>query len=199
MAPKTPWPRRSPATGVKIWFCFLPRLNPGLKRGTEIEMDIKKEILEILAENDRTTPAEIAAMLGVSEEEVRAEIEDLERKRVILKYRAVVNWEKTDVETVSALIDVKVTPQRDVGFDDVARRIYRYPEVKSVFLVSGAYDLSVLVEARTLKELAFFVAEKLATLENVTSTATHFVLKRYKQDGVIFEEEEEAERLAISP
>lgn len=162
-------------------------------------MDVKREILEILEQNDRTTPAEIAAMLGVSEEEVRAEIEDLERKRVILKYRAVVNWEKTDVETVSALIDVKVTPQRDVGFDDVARRIYRYPEVKSVFLVSGAYDLSVLVEARTLKELAFFVAEKLATLENVTGTATHFVLKRYKQDGVIFEEEEEAERLAISP
>ncbi|MGQ9780417.1 MAG: Lrp/AsnC family transcriptional regulator [Bacillota bacterium] len=162
-------------------------------------MDIKKEILEILAENDRTAPAEIAAMLGVSEEEVRAEIEELERKRVILKYRAVVNWEKTDVETVSALIDVKVTPQRDVGFDDVARRIYRYPEVKSVFLVSGAYDLSVLVEARTLKELAFFVAEKLATLENVTSTATHFVLKRYKQDGVIFDEEETAERLAVSP
>ncbi|NLG84101.1 MAG: Lrp/AsnC family transcriptional regulator [Firmicutes bacterium] len=162
-------------------------------------MNTKKEILEILAENDRITPAEIAAMLGVDEEEVRAQIEELEKKRIILKYRAVVNWEKTDVEAVAALIDVKVTPQRDVGFDDVARRIYRYPEVKSVFLVSGAYDLSVLVEARTLKELAFFVAEKLATLENVTSTATHFVLKRYKQDGVIFDEGETAERLAISP
>ena len=163
-------------------------------------MDIKKEILEILADNDRVTPAEIAAMLGVTEEEVRATIAELEKKKIILKYRAVVNWEKTDVEAVAALIDVKVTPQRDVGFDDVARRIYRYPEVKSVFLVSGAYDLSVLVEARTLKELAFFVAEKLATLENVTSTATHFVLKRYKQDGVIFDGgEEETERLAISP
>ncbi|MCL6613599.1 MAG: Lrp/AsnC family transcriptional regulator [Firmicutes bacterium] len=160
---------------------------------------MNREILEILAENDRTTPAEIAAMLGLTEEQVRAEIEALERNKVILKYRAVVNWEKADVETVSALIDVKVTPQRDVGFDDVARRIYRYPEVKSVYLMSGAYDLSVLVEARTLKELAFFVAEKLATLENVTSTATHFVLKRYKQDGVIFEEEEETERLAVSP
>ena len=160
---------------------------------------MKREILEILAENDRATPSEIAAMLGLTEEEVREEIAALEHNKIILKYRAVVNWEKADVETVSALIDVKVTPQRDVGFDEVARRIYRYPEVKSVYLMSGAYDLSVLVEARTLKELAFFVAEKLATLENVTSTATHFVLKRYKQDGVIFEEEEEAERLAISP
>jgi len=160
---------------------------------------MKREILEILAENDRATPSEIAAMLGLTEEEVREEIAALEHNKIILKYRAVVNWEKADVETVSALIDVKVTPQRDVGFDEVARRIYRYPEVKSVYLMSGAYDLSVLVEARTLKELAFFVAEKLATLENVTSTATHFVLKRYKQDGVIFEEEEELERLAISP
>lgn len=116
-----------------------------------------------------------------------------------MKYRAVINWEKTDLETVSALIDVKVTPQREVGFGDVARRIYRFPEVKSVYLMSGAYDLSVLVEARNLKELSSFVAEKLATLEHVTSTATHFVLKRYKQDGVVFEDQDEPERLVVSP
>ncbi len=157
-----------------------------------------REILDILHENDRTTPAEIAVMLGLTEEQVRAEIEALEKARIILKYRAVINWEKAEVDTVSALIDVKVTPQREVGFDDVARRIYRFPEVKSVFLMSGAYDLSVLVEAESLKELALFVAEKLATLEYVTSTATHFVLRRYKQDGVIFEEPEVTERLAIS-
>ena len=157
-----------------------------------------REILEILHENDRTTPAEIAVMLGLTEEQVRAEIEALEKARIILKYRAVINWEKAEADNVSALIDVKVTPQRDTGFDDVARRIYRFPEVKSVYLMSGAYDLSVLVEAEDLKELAFFVAEKLATLEHVTSTATHFVLRRYKQDGVIFEEPEITERLAIS-
>ncbi|MGE5598870.1 MAG: Lrp/AsnC family transcriptional regulator [Bacteroidota bacterium] len=158
-----------------------------------------REILEILEENDRLGPAEIAAMLGLTEEQVRREIEALEKEKIIVKYRAVVNWEKTDQETVAALIDVKVIPQRDVGFDDVAKRIYRYPEVKSVYLMSGAYDLSVLVEARNLKELAAFVAEKLATLEHVNSTATHFVLKRYKQDGVIFAEQETPERLVVSP
>ncbi len=158
-----------------------------------------REILEILEENDRVTPAEIAVMLGLTEAQVKKEIEALEKARVILKYRAVVNWEKTDVERVSALIDVKVTPQREVGFDEVARRIYRFPEVKSVYLMSGAYDLSVLVEAKSMKELALFVAEKLATLENVTTTATHFMLKRYKQEGVTFEEQEQPERLVISP
>lgn len=158
-----------------------------------------RAILEILEENDRTTPAEIAVMLGLTEEEVRRQIAALEQAKVIVKYGALVNWEKTDVQMVSALIDVKVTPQRDVGFDDVARRIYNFPEVRSVYLMSGAYDLSVLVEAPTLKELALFVAEKLATLESVTSTATHFMLKRYKKDGVIFDEQEETERLAISP
>lgn len=158
-----------------------------------------RELLEILQENDRTSPAEIAAMLGLTEEQVRAEIEAMEQTKVIVKYRAIVNWEKTGVEKVAALIDVKVTPQRNVGFDDVARRIYLFPEVKSVYLMSGAYDLSVLVEAVNLKELALFVSEKLATLEHVTSTATHFVLKRYKQDGVIFEEQDGPERLAISP
>ena len=158
-----------------------------------------REILEILQENDRTNPAEIATMLGLTEEQVRAKIEALEQAKVIVKYRAIVNWEKTDLETVAALIDVKVTPQRNVGFDQVARRIYRFPEVKSVYLMSGAYDLSVLAEAPNLKELALFVAEKLATMEHVTSTATHFVLKRYKQDGVIFEEQDEPERLAVSP
>ncbi|MGE5550388.1 MAG: Lrp/AsnC family transcriptional regulator [Bacteroidota bacterium] len=158
-----------------------------------------RELLEILQENDRTSPAEIAAMLGLTEEQVRAEIEAMEQTKVIVKYRAIVNWEKTGVEKVAALIDVKVTPQRNVGFDDVARRIYLFPEVKSVYLMSGAYDLSVLVEAANLKELALFVSEKLATLEHVTSTATHFVLKRYKQDGVIFEEQDGPERLAISP
>lgn len=157
-----------------------------------------RELLQILEENDRLRPDEIAVMLGLTEDQVREMIRQCEAEKIILKYRAVVNWEKTDVNTVSALIDVKVTPQRDVGFDDVARRIYRFPEVKSVYLMSGAYDLSVLVEAANLKDLASFVAEKLATLEHVTSTATHFVLKRYKQDGVIFEEQEEAERLAIT-
>ena len=160
---------------------------------------MKREILEILQENDRVTAAEIAVMLGLPEEEVRAEIAALERNNTIVKYRAMINWEKTEIDRITAMIDVRVTPQREVGFDEIARRIYRFPEVRSVYLMSGAYDLSVLVEAGNIKELALFVAEKLAAMDHINGTVTHFVLKRYKQEGVILDELNDAERLVVSP
>lgn len=160
---------------------------------------MRKEILELLSRDSRVTPREIAVMLDRPEEEVRREIAALEAEKVILKYGALINREKAGEEFVSALIDVKVTPQRDVGFDEVAARIYRYPEVQAVSLVSGAYDLSVLVEGKTLKEVALFVAEKLATLEHVQSTMTHFVLKKYKEAGVIFEDGEADRRQVVTP
>ena len=158
-----------------------------------------KELLELLEANDRLTPAELGVMLGMSEDEVKAKIAALEADKVILDYRAMVNWEKAGVEKVSAVIEVRVTPQRDVGFDEIAERIYRFDEVKSVYLMSGAYDLIVLIEGTTMKEVALFVSQKLATIENVLSTATHFVLKKYKLEGVILEDREEVERLVVAP
>jgi DNA-binding Lrp family transcriptional regulator len=132
-------------------------------------------------------------------EAVAQAIEDMEKRRVILRYSPIINWDLTERERVEAMIEVRVTPQRDMGFDAVASRIYRFEEVKSVYLMSGAYDLLLLVEAPTLKELAFFVSEKLSPLEMVTGTATHFVLKRYKSDGVIFDADKSDRRLVVSP
>lgn len=158
-----------------------------------------REILEILQDNSRLTPVQIAAMLGVDQADIEQRIKDLEELRIIAKYHTLINWEKAGEESVSALIEVKVTPQRGAGFSKVAERIYRFPEVKSVFLMSGAYDIAVLIEGKTMKEVALFVATKLATIQNVLSTATHFVLKKYKQEGVILEDKEEDKRLVISP
>jgi len=160
---------------------------------------LKKRLLEILQDNDRLTPAQLATMLGATEEEVRVAIKELEDSGVIIKYHAVIDWEKSGEEIVTALIEVKVTPQRGVGFDQVAERIYRFPEVRSVFLISGDYDLSVVIEGKSMREVAFFVAEKLATIEHVQSTATHFVLKKYKQNGVILVGPRENHRLEVSP
>ncbi len=161
--------------------------------------DLQKKILEILEEDDRTTPEEIATMLGVSANEVRAIIGQLEDNKTIVKYHALVNWEKTDADLVEALIEVQVTPEREFGFDTIAERIYRFPEVRSVFLMSGGYDLTVLVWGRSMKEVAYFVATKLSTLEHVQSTATHFILKKYKQEGVILEDKDVNQRLVVSP
>lgn len=156
-------------------------------------------ILEILNEDARTDPAKIATMLGRSEGEILSAIAALERENIIVKYPAMINWDKVDVEQVEALIEVRVMPQRDEGFDAIAEQIYRFEEVSSVYLMSGAYDLMVLVKGRTMKQLALFVAEKLSTLENVNSTATHFVLKKYKSDGVILDEKARDDRLAVAP
>ena len=160
--------------------------------------NLQMQILHLLQEDCRLSLEKIAVMTGSTIETVATVIEDLERTGVILRYAPVINWDRTDRERVEAMIEVRVTPQRDQGFDAIARRIYRFDEVKSVYLMSGAYDLLLLVEAHTLKELAYFVSTKLSTLENVTGTATHFVLKRYKSDGVIFEGKEDDKRLVVT-
>lgn len=157
------------------------------------------DILKVLEKDCRLSPEKVAAMTGHPLEEVREAIRRAESERVILKYKTVINWEKAGREEVSALIEVKVTPQRTVGFDAMAQRIYRYPEARSVYLMSGAYDLLVQVTGRTIQEVASFVTEKLATLESVQGTVTHFLLKRYKEDGEVLESQEELERLPISP
>jgi DNA-binding Lrp family transcriptional regulator len=161
--------------------------------------DLTREILELLEDNARLTPEEIAVMLDVEANVVRQVIREMEDKKVILGYITLVNWEKVGEEKVSALIEVRITPQRDVGFDAVAERIYRFPEVRSMRLMSGTYDLAVFLEGRSMKEISNFVSTKLATIEGVVSTTTHFVLKTYKQDGVIMEDGEEDRRLVISP
>jgi DNA-binding Lrp family transcriptional regulator len=153
-----------------------------------------KEILEILEKNDKYTDEQLAVMLNKSVDEIRTTIKKLEEENIILGYNTLINWEKTDKEKVTALIEVKVTPQRGEGFDKVAARIYRYPEVKSCYLMSGGFDLTVIIEGATMKEVALFVAEKLAPLESVLSTATHFVLKKYKDKGTIFEEKHRDDR-----
>ncbi len=161
------------------------------------EFDVS--VLEILSEDARTTPERIAVMTGRGADEVKSVIARLERDLVILKYPAMVNWDLVRDDKVQALIEVRVTPQRDEGFDAIAERIYRFEEVKSVYLMSGAYDLMVIVEGTNIKQLALFVAEKLSTIEHVLSTATHFVLKKYKQDGVTMMKGEQDDRLQVSP
>ena len=171
-------------------------MQQGRKRTmTKLESDV----LDLLKEDCRLPLEKLAIMTGSTMEEVAGTIEDLEKRRIILRYSPVINWDLTDRERVEAMIEVKVTPQRDMGFDAVASRIYRFDEVKSVYLMSGSYDLLVLVEAKTLRELASFVSAKLSTLELVTGTATSFVLKRYKEEGIVFEGDESDRRLVISP
>ena len=160
---------------------------------------LETQVLDLLREDCRLPLEKLAVMLGVSTEEVAETIDSLERRRVILHYAPTISWDLTDRERVEAMIQVSVTPQRDMGFDAVARRIYRFEEVKSVYLMSGGYDLLVLVEAKSLKELALFVSSKLSTLEMVTGTQTSFVLKRYKEEGVIFDGSQSDNRLVVSP
>lgn len=160
---------------------------------------LQTSLLDILRDDCRISLEKMAIMTGSSIEEVADAVEDLEKRKIILRYAPMINWDRTDRERVEAMIEVRVTPQRDIGFDAIARRIYRFDEVKSVYLMSGSYDLLVLVEARTLKELASFVAAKLSPLETVTGTATSFVLKRYKEEGVVFENDDTDRRLVISP
>ena len=148
-----------------------------------------EEILEILEKNFRYTDEQIAVMAGKTVEEVREAIQDYEEKSIIAGYTTLINWENTGKEVVTALIQVKVTPQRGEGFDKVAERIYRYDQVQACYLMSsGGFDLTVIVEGKTMKEVATFVAQKLAVLDNVDGTATHFVLKKYKDHGAIFKE-----------
>ncbi len=163
-------------------------------------MDERKvEILRILEENARIGSGEIAEMLGISKDEVEEILNELEENGVILKYKTVINWEKVLEDFVYAIIDVKVSLSREKSYDDIARRIAKFPEVHAVRLVSGEYDFQVVVKGRSLKDVAFFVAEKISTIPEVRDTVTHFVLRTYKEEGVTLFSDEEDRRLALVP
>jgi DNA-binding Lrp family transcriptional regulator len=157
------------------------------------------EIFEILENDARATPEQIAAMVDMPDSKVQSIIKKAEGDKTILKYKTIVNWAKLGKEEVLALIEVKVAPQRNVGFDAIAERICRFPEVHSAYLVSGTYDLAILVKAKNMQEIASFVTGKLAPLEKVQSTTTYFLLKRYKEDGEIVEPTEGNKRLPLIP
>ncbi len=160
---------------------------------------MREELLSILEKNSRIDLKELAVLLGAEEIDVANEIKKLEEEGIICGYHTLINWDKTSIDKVSALIEVKVTPQRGQGFDKIAERIYNYPEVRAVYLISGGYDLLVTLEEKTLREIANFVSDKLSTLDSVLSTATHFVLKKYKDHGTVFDKKHEDEREIITP
>lgn len=161
---------------------------------------MRKEILKAINKNSRLTPLDLAIMLGEKEEDIIEEIKEMEEEGIICGYPTLINWDDTDCEVVTALIEVKVTPQRGQGFDKIAERIYHYEEVESVYLMSGGFDLTVLIEGKSMKEVALFVSSKLAPMESVLSTATHFVLKKYKEHGIeLVAEKNSDERMLITP
>ena len=159
---------------------------------------MREKILTFIEKNSRIDLKDLAIMLGVDEVAVANELAAMEKEHIICGYHTLIDWEKTTQEKVSALIEVKVTPQRGQGFDSIAERIYNYAEVESVYLISGGYDLLVTLEGKSLREVAQFVSDKLSTLDSVLSTATHFILKRYKDHGTIFGEKKEDKRIAMS-
>ena len=160
---------------------------------------MRHEILRMLENNSRIDLHDLAIMLGTDESVVLEEIEKMENEGIICGYPTLINWDKTDTEKVTAFIEVRVTPQRGQGFDKIAERIYNYPEVNAVYLISGSYDLLVTIEGRTLREAAQFVSDKLSPLDSVLSTKTNFILKKYKDHGTIMAEKEKDERMLITP
>ena len=156
-----------------------------------------KEILKILEDNACTTTKQIAIMTGSTEDEVKSVIKKAEEEKAILKYKTLVNWDKVGDEHVWALIEVKIIPQRDVGFDSIAERIYRFPQARTVYLLSGTYDLAVLIMGKSMHEIADFVTQKIAPIEGVQGTTTHFLLKRYKEDGEILDGGEDNKRQPV--
>lgn len=160
---------------------------------------MKETLLKAIENNAKRTVTDLAAMLGASETAIANELSEMEKERIICGYHTLINWDKTNTEKVTALIEVKVTPQRGEGFDKIAERIYLFDEVRAVYLMSGGFDLTVIIEGTTMKEVALFVAQKLSPLEAVLSTATHFVLKKYKDYGIVLEKEQKDERMAITP
>ncbi len=158
-----------------------------------------KDILDILESNPRIEPGEIATMIGITEVQVASKIKEMEKKGIIRKYKTVIDWEKAGEEYVYAIIELKIALRSRTGYDAIAERIAKFPEVRSVRLISGDHDLSLTVRGRSMKDVAFFVAEKIATLEQVQGTVTHFVLRTYKEDGDVLFEKERSERLAVSP
>ena len=157
------------------------------------------KLLQLLESDCTLTPEQLAAMTQKSVEEVKAAIAQLEKEKIIRGYQAVIDWDKTGTEKVTALIEVRVTPQRNQGFGRIAERIYNYPEVHAVYLISGGYDLLVTLEGKTLKEVSRFVSEKLSPIDSVISTATYFILKKYKDFGTVMVRKRESERMVVTP
>ena len=161
---------------------------------------MREELLAIIEKNSRIDIHDLAILLGESEAAVANEIAEMEKEHIICGYHTLINWDNTGEEKVNAMIEVKVTPQRDMGFNKVAERIYKFEEVESVYLMSGGFDLTVIIEGKSMKEVSRFVTEKLSTLEYITSTATYFVLKKYKEHGLIMtDEKHDSERMLITP
>ena len=160
---------------------------------------MREKILNMLEKNSRIDIKDMAVMLWISEPEVANEIADMEKEHIICGYNTIIDWDKTSEEKVTALIEVKVTPQRGLGFDSIAERIYQYDEITSVYLMSGGFDFTVIIEGKTMKSVAQFVANKLAPLDSILSTSTHFVLKKYKDYGKVLGEPEKDERMPVTP
>lgn len=160
--------------------------------------ELRMEILKYLEKNSRIDLGELAVLFGVDEVTVANEVAEMEKEKIICGYHTLIDWDKAGVESVTALIEVRVTPQRDKGFDKIAERIYNYPEVHAVYLISGGYDLLITLEGKTLKEVSRFVSEKLSPIESVLSTATHFILKKYKDHGTILGSKKESERMLVT-
>lgn len=162
-------------------------------------MDLQMKVLNLIERDARLNAATIATMLGEEEAAITALIKKLEAEKIILGYNTIINWDKLGDDSVTAIIEVKVAPEREVGFNRIAERICRFPEVESVKLMSGTYDLSIIITGRTMKDVAWFISHKLSTLEQIQSTVTHFVLKTYKLEHFIFNDCDDDKRLAVSP
>jgi DNA-binding Lrp family transcriptional regulator len=162
-------------------------------------MKMNEQILSIMETDGRISLEELAERVGEPQEKVAAAIDEMEKDNVICGYHTLINWDKTEEEKVIALIEVKVTPQREMGFDTIAQRIYQYPEVRACYLMSGGFDFTVIIEAKTMRAVAMFVAEKLAPIDSVISTATHFILKKYKDHGTVLCDEPRDERMMVNP
>ena len=165
----------------------------------DMHQEMRHEILRYLEKNSRVNSQELAVLLGVDETLVANEIADMEKEKIICGYHTLIDWDKTGEEKVTALIEVRVTPQRNQGFDRIAERIYNYPEVFAVYLISGGYDLLVTLDGKSLKEVSRFVSEKLSPIDSVISTATYFILKKYKDHGTIMVPKKESERMLMTP
>lgn len=159
---------------------------------------MRTKILKYIEKKSKVDLGELAVILGTDEMTVANEIADMEKEKIICGYHTLIDWDKAGVETVTALIEVRVTPQRNQGFDRIAERIYNYPEVNAVYLISGGYDLLVTLEGKTIKEVSLFVSEKLSTVDSVISTATHFILKKYKDHGTVLVKKAESERMPVT-
>lgn len=161
--------------------------------------EMNERILKVIEKNSRLTAEEIAIMLGLETDDVVHALKDMEECKIICGYHTLVNWDKANDDEVSAVIELKVNPQRGAGFDKIAERVYQFPEVDAVYLMSGAYDLLVEMRKAPMKDIASFVARRLSTIEEVQSTATHFILKRYKDHGTLFVDEDKDKRMVVSP